>query len=125
VGRTRNPRMVGGASVAGLAEELIAAVAVADRVGAEVVGLVHGGAEIEEAVRVRLDEQDPATGADGRDHLDVKSDLLTPADVPGGRRRAPALGGLPEAPARRRARRQPELAAVHAEVGGAGPAVVR
>ena len=80
-----------------LAEELAAAVAVADRVGVEGDGRVRGCAEVDEAVRVGLDEQDLAIRANGRDHLDVEVDLLAPAGVPRGGRVAAALVDLGEA----------------------------
>ena len=107
-----------------LAEELAAAVAVADRGGAERVGLVYGRAEVREAVRVGFDEQDLAARADGGDHLDVEVDLLAPAGVARGRSRPAALVDLAEAAVRGRAGRETELAAVGREVGRRARVVV-
>ena len=108
--------MVVRAGIARLPEELAAAIAVADRGGAE-HGFVHCGAEVGEAVRVRLDEQDLAVRADRGDHLDVEIDLLPPPGVGRRRRRASSLVDFRETAVRRGAGRQAELAAVSGEIG--------
>src|SRR5262249_51287260 len=97
------------AAVARLTEELAAAVAVADRVRAQRVSLVGCRAEVGEAVRVGLDEQDLAVRTDCGGHLDVELDLLAPARVGSWRRRSAPLIDLVEAAVRGRARRQPAL----------------
>src|SRR5262249_49865494 len=98
------------AGVARLTEELTAAVAGGDRVRSQRVSLVRGRAQVQEAVRVGLDEQDLAVRTDGGCHLDVEVDLLAPAGVTSRRGGAAALVDLAEAAVRCRARRQPELA---------------
>src|SRR5207247_7406822 len=60
-------------------------------------GLGYRGAEIDERVRVRLDEQDVAARADGGHHLDIERDLLSPAGVVRGIVGSAALVDLLEA----------------------------
>src|SRR3954468_24578073 len=83
-----------------------AAVAVADRIGAEPDRGVDGNAEVGLRAARRLDQQEVARGADRGDHVEVERDLLAPAGI--GPRIAVTAGlvDLAEAPAATRARRQ-------------------
>ena len=79
--------------------------------------VVLGGAKDGDVLGGRLDEEDVAVGAGGRDHLEVEGGLLRPARV--GRRivGATAPVDLAEAAVRGGARGQTHRGAVHGEVG--------
>src|ERR1044071_4812761 len=63
--------------------ELVAAVAVADHVGAEVRSHLHRSRDVLEQGAIGLDEQQLAVAADRADHVEIDRGLLHPADVLG------------------------------------------
>ncbi len=103
-----------------------AAVAVADRDHAGLAGgVVDRGAQVGERGGTRLDQQDLAVRAGGRDHVEVQADLGGPAGVGLGQAGGAAgLAHLAEAAVGGGAGREAELRAVDAEVGLGGRVVV-
>src|SRR5207302_8685888 len=80
-------------------------------------GLVDRGGQVRVAVVVRVDQEDLAVAADGRDHVEVERDLLRPTGVAGWVGGAATLVDFAEAAVGGRARRQPVLGAVNGQVG--------
>src|SRR4051812_20044989 len=100
-----------------LSAKLAAAVAIADRVGAQRSSSIDRRSQIREAVIVSLDKQDLAVRADRASHIDIKRDLLAPPNIARRVAGAAALIDFAEAAVGGCAWRQAKLRTVHSEVG--------